>query len=167
MKTVKINLGFFKMVSLIVLGLTGFSCAGSQHTIGSNDAKAAMNTNEIIIHTNLDAKSAYKKVAETLQNFGYTFRSTDETLKSISTEFRGVSQRWGVDNTFVRIGANVKGESNSEISIRGWFKTLENENTETGQTIKKFGQNGSPMRNAWKEMFQVAESLGDSLSYRR
>ena len=167
MKTVKINLGFFKMVCLIALVLIGFSCAGSQHIIGSNDAEATMNTNEIIVHTNLDAKSAYKKVAETLQDFGYTFRSTDETIKNISTEFRGVSQRWGVDNTFVRIGVNIKGETNSEISIRGWFKTLENENTDTGQTIKKFGQSGSPVRNAWKEMFQVAESLGDSLSYRK
>jgi len=167
MKPKEINSDLLKMMSFLVLVLIGFSCAGPQQTAGLNDAAAPTNINVIFVHTNLDAKTAYKKVAQTLQNRGYTFRSTDETLKSISTEFRGVSQRWGVDNTFVRIGANVQGESNSKIAIRGWYKTLENEDTESGQTIKKAGQNGSPTRNAWKEMYQVAKSLGDSLSYRK
>mgnify|MGYP007116967009 CR=1 FL=1 len=157
------------MKKLLTILLTVFfvSCAGSQQTTGINDSTAPPNTNIIIIHTELNAESAYKKVAQILQNRGYTFRSTDETLKSISTEFTGVSQRWGVDNTFVRVGANVQGESNSKIAVRGWWKTLENEDTETGQTVKKFGQNGSPARNAWKEMYQVANSLGDSLSYQK
>ncbi|WP_440999810.1 hypothetical protein [Fodinibius sp. SL11] len=149
----------------ICLSIFLVSCAGSQQTAGISDSSAPSNTNVIFVHTDLDAKSAYKKVAQTLQTRGYTFRSTDETLKTISTEFTGVSQRWGVDNTFVRIGANIQNESNSKIAIRGWWKTLENEDTETGQTIKKFGQNSSPARNAWKEMYQVANSLGDSLSF--
>lgn len=166
MKTLKTTLDFSKLMSLIIFALVGLSCAGSQHTVGLNDAAVPINTNEIIVQTNLDAESAYKKVAKALQDFGYTFRSTDETLKNISTEFKGVSQRWGVDNTFVRIAAYVKGEKNAEIVIRGWYKTLENENTETGQTVKKFGQNGSPTRNAWIEMFKVAESLGGTLSYK-
>jgi hypothetical protein len=155
------------MNRLLTIFIAAFfvSCAGTQQTTGISDSSAPPNTNVIFVHTNLDSKSAYKKVAQTLQTRGYTFRSTDETLKSISTEFAGVSQRWGVDNTFVRIGANVQGESNSKIAIRGWWKTLENEDTETGQTVKKFGQNGSPARNAWKELYQVANSLGDSLSY--
>ena len=92
-------------------------------------------------------------------------RTTDEALKSISTEFKGVTQSWGVDDNFVRISASIRGESNSKIAIRGWYKTLSNEDTDTGQTIRKFGQNGSPARNAWKEMYQIAISLGDSLSY--
>lgn len=37
--------------------------------------------------------------------------------------------------------------------------------TETGQTVNKFGQNGSPARNAWKEMYEVANSIGNSLSF--
>jgi len=156
-----------KKILTILLAFFLTSCAGSKNTTGINDSSAPSNTNTIIVHTNLDANSAYKKVAQTLQSRGYTFRSTDETLKSISTEFTGVSQRWGVDNTFVRIGANVQGESNSNISIRGWYKTLENEDTETGQTVKKFGQNGSPARIAWKEMYQVAKSISDSLSYKQ
>jgi hypothetical protein len=160
-----INFIDMKKILLILLAAFVVSCAGSQHTTGIDDSSAPLNTNVIIVHTNLDADEAYKKVAQTLQNSGYTFRSTDETLKSISTDFRGVSQRWGVDNTFVRIGTSVQDDSNSKILVRGWYKTLENEDTESGQTIKKFGQNGSPARDAWKELYQLASSLSDSLSY--
>ncbi len=154
-----------KKILPIFLAVFVFSCAGSQHTTGIDDSAAPLNSNTIYVHTKLDAETAYIKLAQTLQNRGYTFRSTDETLKSISTEFRGVSQRWGVDDTFVRIGANVQGESNTTITVRGWFKNIEINGSETGQTVKKFGQNGSPARNAWKEMYQVASSLSDSLSY--
>jgi hypothetical protein len=156
-----------KKLIFIFLTVLFMGCAGSKKTAGINDSSVPSSTNTILVQTNLDAKSAYKKVARILQNRGYTFRSTDETLKSISTEFRGISQRYGVDNTFVRIGANVQGESNSKVSIRGWYKTFVNEDTETGQTVKKFGQNGSPTRKAWKEIYQVAKSIGDSLSFQK
>ena len=160
------NLCLIKVISLLSLGLIILSCAGPKITTGINDAKAPTNTSIIYVQTDLDAESAYKKLGQTLQNRGYTFRSTNETLMSVSTEFIGASQTYGVDDTFVRIGANVQGESNAKIVIRGWFKTLENENTQTGQTIKKFGQNRSAFRDAWKEMYQVADSLGGTLSFK-
>lgn len=156
-----------KKISVILLLLFSISCSGTKQTAGINDSSVPSNTNIIEVQTNLDAESAYLHTAQILQNRGYTFRSTDETLKSLSTDFRGVSQRWGVDNTFVRIGTHIQGNSNSKIIVRGWYKTLENEDSETGQTVTKFGQNGSPTRNAWKELFQVASSLGDSLSFKQ
>lgn len=65
----------------------------------------------------------------------------------------------------MRISVSIQGEDNSKIAVRGWYKTLENENSETGQTVKKFGQNGSPTRDAWKEVYEFARSLGENLEF--
>ena len=153
------------MTKCAVLVILFLGCAGPQQTTGINDIYAPEGADVIFIHTTLSDQMAYRQVAQELQERGYAMRTTDEVLKSISTEFKGVTQSWGVDDNFVRISASIRGESNSKIAIRGWYKTLSNEDTDTGQTIRKFGQNESPARNAWNEMYQIAISLGDSLSY--
>jgi hypothetical protein len=140
-------------------------CAGPKQTAGIDDTAAPPEANIVIAHTDMDAESAYRKTAQVLQNRGYTFRSADETLMNISTEFTGIAQRYGVDNTFTRIGASVQGDSEADVVVRGWYRTLADEDDETGQRVKKFGQNGSPTRSAWKEVHEVADAIGDSLSY--
>ena len=155
-----------KMFFILITTIT-ISCAGPKQTAGINDSSAPINTNVISVHTDLDAESAFKKVVNALQNRGYSFKSINENFKNISTDFKGVSQRWGVDNTFVRINISVQDESTSKIVVRGWFKTLENDDTETGQTIKKFGQNGSPQREAWKELYLLATSLGGRVEFQQ
>ena len=156
-----------KKILVILITTLAVSCAGSKQTAGINDSSAPINTNVIFVHTDLDAESTFKKVVNALQNRGYSFRSINEDFKNISTDFKGVSQRWGVDNTFARINISVQDESTSKIVVRGWFKTLENDDTETGQTIKKFGQNGSPQREAWKELYLLATSLGGRVEFQQ
>ena len=156
-----------KKILVILITTLAVSCAGPKQTAGINDSSAPINTNVISVHTDLDAESAFKKVVNALQNRGYSFKSINENFKNIYTDFKGVSQRWGVDNTFVRINISVQDESTSKIVVRGWFKTLENDDTETGQTIKKFGQNGSPQREAWKELYLLATSLGGRVEFQQ
>jgi hypothetical protein len=151
---------FFILITTITI-----SCAGSKHTAGIDDSNIPINTSVIFVQTDIDADAEFKNVVNALQRRGYTFRLIEENYKTISTDFRGVSQRWGVDNTFVRISVSIQGEDNSKIAVRGWYKTLENENSETGQTVKKFGQNGSPTRDAWKEVYEFARSLGENLEF--
>ncbi|WP_286854257.1 hypothetical protein [Proteiniphilum sp. UBA5259] len=152
--------------TLVILITTFFiSCAGSKQSVGIEDFSAPLNTNVIFVNTKTDADSTFKNIGRLLLDRGYSFRFLDDDFKTISTEFRGVSQRWGVDNTFVRLSVSVQDDSNSRVVIKGWYKTLENEDSETGQTIKKFGQNGSPARDAWIEMYQFASSLGGTLEF--
>ena len=153
-----------KYAYLLILAVVISSCAGPLQTAGIADANAPSESNTITVHTSMDADEAYRKAAQILQDRGYSFRSTDASLRSISTEFTGVAKRWGVDYTFVRIGANVKNEKNALIVIRGWGRTLENENDDVGWRVKKSGQS-SYWRNTWAELHEVASSIGDSLSY--
>lgn len=141
------------------------SCAGPGQTTGIDDITAPKNANVITVHSGLDSQAAYRHVAQVLQNRGYTFRSTDEMLLTISTEFSAAAKRWGVDHTYVRVGASVTQDSPSVITIRGWFRTIDETEDDVGQRVKKFGQNGSPSRNAWNELHDVASAIGDSLSY--
>ena len=150
---------------IISLCFIAINCIGPQKSTGINDAAAPNNTSTIINETNMDAEIAYKFIAQILQNRGYTFRTTDETLKSISTEFLGISQRLGVDHTFTRIGISIQGNTNAKIFIRGWMKTVDNEGDQTGQRIRKYGQSGSPVRNAWIELFEIASEIEGNLKF--
>ena len=160
-----------KRASIFIILIISFfvfqCCVGPQKSIGISDGDVPPNTNTTIVETEMDAATAYRTVAQILLNRGYTFHSTDETLKSISTEFKGISQRWGVDYTFVRIGVNIQGESNAKAIVRGWYKTIENKSDETGQRIRKYGQNGSPVRDAWLELYNVATKIGGVLKFEK
>ncbi len=155
---------FTILISIIFCFIT-INCIGPQKSTGIEDAAAPNNTSTIINETNMNAETAYRSIAQILQNRGYTFRTTDETLKSISTEFSGITQRWGVDHTFTRIGISIQGDTNAKIFIRGWMKTIDNESDQTGQRIRKHGQSGSPVRNAWIELFEIASEIEGHLKF--
>ena len=159
------NLGLIKVTSFLSFVFIILSCAGPKITTGINDAKAPTKASVINVQTDLDAESAYKKLGQTLQSRGYRFNSTDETLKSITTDFIDTYDTLGKSGAYVSINSYIKGESNVTIVIKGNFQVINYDNDRNGQKIEKFGQGNSPARKAWKEMFILANSLGGSLSF--
>jgi len=154
-----------RKVLISCLTIIFISCAGPKKTANINDAGAQSSANIIIVHTKMNAREAYQKVGQILLERGYTFRHTSETFKSFSTEFTGIPPN-GTDTPYVRIGVHIEGKQNANVIIRGWYTTTTFMDTTFGDRIRKFGLNGSKRRTAWSELFQVAKSIGDSLSYR-
>lgn len=147
-------MGNYNLVfAIIILFLMG--CSGGQITSGINDEDAPMETEKIIVHTNLSDNEAYKKAADFLISEGYSIDYSDENLKTLSTKPKGVSQRYGVDNVLNSINVNIV---NGNIQISGSFETLDANHR---QTIRKKGQNGSEWREAWKAMWKLAHDLNE------
>jgi hypothetical protein len=162
MKSKKINLDLFKMMSFLVLVLIAFSCAGPQQTAGINDAAAPLDARIIEIKTNLSPKDAYKKTAQVLQDNGFALANTDETLMSITTEprtFDGLSGR-GVED--IKISASIREGEKTKVVLRGTYSFMDSDSD-----IKKTGQNGSISRKLWIRLHNLATDFGGELSYRK
>lgn len=140
-------------------------CSFPQKTAGLKDDHAPMRTGTIVVQTGMDAEEAYRHIAGILQARGYTFRSSDQLLRNMNTEFIGVSRRRSIDYTFARIGAHIEDGPNARIVLRGWFRASDSDDYLTGQRIRKYGVNGSHYRNAWAELFMVASLVDGTMSF--
>ena len=58
----------------------------------------------------------------------------------------------------MKVTASVRDGSPTVVVFRGTYSD--------GFDIEKRGQSGSPARKAWTELHQIAEAVGDSLTYR-
>lgn len=146
--------------TLLLAFLTLTGCAGPKQTAGINDGGAPQEASAITVQMDLSGEAAYRKAAQVLQRRGYSLENTDATLGSIATGWNGVSQRYGADYVFARLNASVSG---SALILRGKWRTGEEDGG--GQTIRKYGQNGSPAREAWKALHQVAGAFDGELTY--
>lgn len=145
-----------KFLSVCLLSFTlFFSCAGAKVTKGINDGNVPIGTERIIIHTKLSDEEAYKQASKILISNGYTISYSDKELNTFTTKPKGVSKRFGVDN--VKNSITVYTHDN-KIIISGTFYSI-GDTGDDNQTIRKYGQNGSDFRNAWKAMWLLAEKF--------
>lgn len=117
--------------------------------------------NVIIISTTDSAAVAYRKIAMLLQDSGYTLAKTDKELLSLSTEM--------LDNRFygngtMSIAAYVRGDENAKVYINGSLMVAAI--SRTSSPIEFRGMKGSPVKNAFDKMDEVAKAYpGGSVSY--
>ena len=147
----------YLLVVLFAVSLLG--CAGPQQTAGINDAAAPAEAQVIEIQYDGTPQQAYKRAAQVLQSEGFTLQNTDSDLRSISTDRKEVD---GIMQSYaVRLNANVT--EDAVVQLRGWYE-LEDLGEER---ISKYGSSGSSHRKAWRQMFQVAEGIGDTMSFQK
>lgn len=143
---------FAAALTLIIAG-----CAGPQKTASVNDSAAPLEAEAIVVHsTEADTDDLYRDVANAIQDHGFSIANSDAKLRSLSTEPRTLTSGITAARD-VQISASVR-ENPTRAILSG---------TVGGQAIRKYGQQGSPLRVAWAEMHAIAESLSDSLSYRQ
>jgi hypothetical protein len=136
-------------------------CAGSKITKGINDGDVPIGTKKIVIHTNMTGEEAYLEAAKTLKSRNYIISFADEKIKTITTDYKDLIK--GVFSTVsnAKLSINIIGEKDAKITISGMLDVLDSSN----DIIKK-GQNNSPIRIAWKEVWLTAKAMkGDKMTY--
>lgn len=150
-----------KLTFLLFFMTSFLSCAGSKITEGINDGDVPISTKKIIIHTNMTGKEAYLEAAKTLKSRDYIIGYSDEKLKTITTDYKDLTKGTFSTKSNAKLSINIIGEKDAEITIIGMCDIL-NE----AQNITKMGQNNSPIRIAWKEMWLTATAMkGEKMTY--
>jgi len=154
MRIAKITFLLFFIVSL-------FGCAGSQITKGINDGDVPIGTKKIIIHTNMTGEEAYLDAAKTLKSRNYIISFADEKIKTITTDYKDLIKGALSTVSNAKLSINIIGKKDAKITISGMFDVLDSSNN-----IIKMGQNNSPIRIAWKEVWLTATAMkGDKMTY--
>lgn len=150
-----------KITFILFLTASFLGCAGSKITKGINDGDVPIGTKKIVIHTNMTGEEAYLEAARTLKSRNYIISFADEKIKTITTDYKDLIK--GVFSTVsnAKLSINIIGEKDAKITISGMLDVLDSSN----DIIKK-GQNNSPIRIAWKEVWLTAKAMkGDKMTY--
>jgi len=154
MRIAKITFLLFFMASFL-------GCAGSKITKGINDGDVPIGTKKIIIHTNMTGTEAYLEAAKTLKRRDYIISFADEIIKTITTDYKDLAKGAFSTMSNAKLSINIIGEKDAEITVSGMIDVLDSSND-----IIKMGQNNSPIRIAWKEMWLTATAMkGDKMTY--
>lgn len=141
-------------------------CAGAPQYTATGE-QIPPRTNVIYIVTDDSPEEGFRKIGRLLQTSGFGINSSDETLGSITSTVRTLSQGFTgmIEPVEMQIFATVMSESPTRIQLRGqWSLAGENDYT----NISLLGQENSPYRRAWDEMYEVAEGYeGASLEFDR
>jgi len=112
--------------------------------------------NRVLIRTQDAPKDAYQKTARILQREGYTLSNTDETLLTLTTDWKNYQGTGGE----MRVTAIVdEREQGAKVTLQG--KQLVRIGggqfgDSAGSEIQNSGQSGSPMLKAFKELGKLA-----------
>jgi hypothetical protein len=142
------------------------SCAGPQQTTsrmpeGASDAEAPIGTTSITVEASVSTTELYRAAARVLQEQGYALQNTDSDLQALTTNFRGVDPGGiGTGPSYeIQVSAGVTDEGPARIRLTGQMRVPSI--NATVSTIEKTGQNGSPLRNAWADLFSAAHAIAE------
>jgi len=160
-----------KQLLIFIIAFLVTGCATTLPPAGP-DSSAMEKADAIWIVSNDDAETAYRKIAQSLTDAGYSISSSDAVLMNIVTEPYQPSESFGdalssggmkvVLNASVR---EVEGKTAVKLSgkftIPGLYGSDDNE-------IRNQGAGTSYTGRSWKELERIAESYsGGSLEYTR
>lgn len=141
---------FSLAASLIALPLLA-GCAGAlEGTSGKPD--------RLVVETADDPDAAYRNAAQGLLDLGYALSQSDETLRTVTTEYRQAEKGIGVMNApqHVRVSIVVREATPTTVTYRATFKSSTFDDEES--PVVKRGMGGSPAMNAWEELETAAAS---------
>jgi hypothetical protein len=149
------------MKNIIPFVLLVSGCAGPVVTAGLNDGAAPAHTGVIEIQTDQSDEDLYRTLGRVLISQGFPLGTTDMDIGIVSSGSKDVG-----GSTFVQL--NLLIAANGVVSVRGVFgNSIIGEAIATGggdssSAIEKAGMNGSPARNAWVAMHQMADAIADA-----
>lgn len=141
---------------IIIVILTG--CAGPEELTKSGEV-IPTNTNRIYIQTEDSLNNAFRKFGNIIQMEGYSIESSDQDLGSIKTSKKNIHSHIISGSVDATLYASVLSENNSTmIQLRGtcfW-------GGEYSGAIRVYGQESSPIRRCWDEMYSIAKEYDEA-----
>ncbi len=141
------------VVILIMVG-----CAGPEALTESGEVIPS-NTNRINIQTDDSLNIAFRNFGNILQMEGYSIESSDQDLGSIKTSKKNIHSHIITGNVDASLYATVLSVNNSiVIQLRGtcyW-------GDEGSGSIRVYGQESSPIRRCWNEMYSISKKYDDA-----
>ncbi len=148
-------------IFLIILAFS--SCIGPRTAVHIDEDDIPDMTLAIIVRTEMDHETAFETVSRMLHEKGYDFRTDAEILNGPPVDIYGIAERWDADFVNLRLEIAILGESDVEITFRGWYYAPEYEGhpeeIEQQIVIIREGFGGPTAREAWIEMFDLASEI--------
>jgi hypothetical protein len=149
--------------AIIVVILAFSSCLGPRTAVHIDEDDMPEKSVAIIVQTEMDHETAFNRVSRLLHERGYAFRTDSEILDGPPVDIYGIAERWDPDLVNIRLEITILGESDAEITIRGWYYAPEyeglHEDLEQQMIIIREGFGGPTAREAWIEMFSLASDI--------
>ena len=144
------------LLASLCLLLTGCVTTASQMEPAGPAPEPMDAANRVLIRTQDAPKDAYQKTARILQREGYTLSNTDETLLTLTTDWKNYQGTSGE----MRVTAIVdERDEGATVTLRGKnvLRISGGEFAESaGSEIQNTGQPESPMQNSFKELERLA-----------
>lgn len=144
-------------------------CAGTQD-LAPDGTPIPIGVNTIIIHSAESQETEFQNIGSHLIQKGYTIRNSSPEFFTLSTEFKNASRRGSDMATDVSISASViQQDGETKIILNGQHRQgmrISRNAADLGEnTIVHSGQSGSLVRVAWNELYQLAQSFSENLSF--
>jgi len=158
-----------KSLYYVVLACLVFGCASTMPPAGP--APTIMDEADAIwILTEDTPEEAYRRIAQTLTDRGYSISDSDPVLQNITTEPREQTERVGDalvgGKMSLKINASVRKKEDTMIKLTAKYSTTGLYGTKDKEVINA-GNNSSYTRRGWNELLKVAEACGGTLMYSR
>jgi hypothetical protein len=145
------------------------SCLGPRTAVHIDESDVPDKTLSIIVETDMDNETAYRTIEQLLVKRGFTLRPGTELLDGVPDDLYVIAERVDADLIHVQMGIGIQGETDAEITIRGWYTALQYEghppDLEEQMIIIKEGVSGPVGREAWIEMFRLASEIGGIMRF--
>lgn len=156
----KINAKVF--LSLLTIPLL-ISCAGTQD-LAPDGSSIPIGVNTIIIQSDKQQDEAYSDIGSYLINQGYSIENTSPEFFSLSTDYKSAPEGYGLMRADVNVSISASVSSLEDGSAIILNARVDNALADESRVEQK-GQSGSVMRIAWDELYRVAKSYSDRLTF--
>ena len=105
--------------------------------------------------------NAYRNAAMALLDMGYAISYSDETLRTLTTDFRKAAKGYGLLGApiYVKVNVSVSNTEPASVTYRGRYKLSEGAALgDDERPVVKRGASGSPAHSAWNELELAASS---------
>lgn len=145
---------------LLCLALLVAGCAGPAQTAGLDDAAAPSGATRVTATVDAPPGDAYRALARALQSEGWALDHSDAELRTVTTDYRTVSEGGFVYE--MRVSGAVVAEGPARVEVRGWYRVPSFGDQE--REVSKTGLGGSIPRRAWAHLYRVAEAVGGDVT---
>jgi len=155
------------LLASLCLLLAGCVTTASQMEPAGPAPEPMKSANTIVVKTDDAPDDAYRRTAQLLQKQGYSFSNTDETLLSLTTEWKSYA-----GNNRMKVSAYVEEDdsASAKVTFKGTSRLGYNVGQaiageaaaeDAGSVVENRGQSGSPMQEAFTELNGLARSYPD------
>lgn len=148
---------------LITVSFLFYGCAGTQD-LAPDGTAIPIGVNTIIAHTNQNQESAFQDVGQFLIRNGYTIENSSPEFYSLTTAYKEASRGSGLLQVPIDLSISVsvlENDQQTEVIFSGKYRSEYGEDIQ----IEQKGASGSVWRITWNDLYSLAKSYSDSLTF--